>query len=340
MLKKVKVEEAIGLVLGHDMTKIIPGESKCAAFHRGHIIRKEDIPEMLSMGKEHIYIMEAAADMVHEEDAALRIAKAVAGTDMELTAPHEGRINITSKIKGLLKINVPLLDEINSIDEIVLSTKHNNTVCKPGTMVAGTKIIPLYTTEDKLTKLEELCRKKGKVVEVMPFKAKKVGIVITGSEVFKGRIKDAFGGKITKKVEALGSTVNRQTIVPDDKDIIAKAITETKKSGSEIIFVCGGLSVDPDDVTVEGIKTSGAKVIVYGAPVMPGTMFVYATLQDVPVIGAPACVIHNEATIIDLILPRLLAGDKVTKEEIIKTGHGGLCLNCEECGYPVCPFCK
>ena len=340
MLKKVKVEEAIGLVLGHDMTKIIPGESKCAAFHRGHIITEEDIPEMLSMGKEHIYIMEADHDMVHEEDAALRIAKAVAGADLELTAPHEGRINIKAKSKGLLKINVPLLDEINAIDEIVLSTKHNNTVCKPGTMVAGTKIIPLYTTEDKLTKLEELCRKKGKVVEVIPFKAKKVGIVITGSEVFKGRIKDAFGGKITKKVEALGSTVNKQTIVPDDKDIIARAITETRKSGSEIIFVCGGLSVDPDDVTVEGIKASGARVIVYGAPVMPGTMFVYATLQDVTIIGAPACVIHNEATIIDLILPRFLAGDKVTKEEIIKTGHGGLCLNCEECGYPVCPFCK
>ncbi len=340
MLKKVKVSEAIGMALGHDMTKIVPGEFKGAAFRRGHIITPEDIPELLSMGKEHVYIMETEDHLVHEEDAALRIARAIAGEDLEFTEPSEGRINLKARAAGLLKINIPLLDEINAIGDIVIATRHINTVCKPGMMVAGTKIVPLYTTGDKLEKCEELCREKGRVVVVVPFKTKKVGVVITGSEVFKGRIKDAFGPTIAGKVQKLGSTVNRQTIVPDDKEEIGKAVTEMKRHGSDIIFVCGGLSVDPDDVTVEGVKASGAQVIAYGAPVMPGTMFLYATLGDVPILGAPACVIHNEATIIDIILPRLLADEKVTKEEIIEFGHGGLCLNCEECGYPICPFCK
>ena len=340
MLKKVKVNEAIGMVLGHDMTKVIPGEFKGVAFRRGHIIREEDVPELLSMGKEHIYIMEEEEDMVHEEEAALRIAKAVSGADMELTAPSEGRINIKAKSPGLLKVNIRLLKEINSIGEIVMATRHTNTTCKPGTMVAGTKIVPLYIAENQLEKCEELCRTEGRVVEVVPFKAKKVGVVITGSEVFKGRIKDKFGETIARKVEALGSKVNHQTIVTDDKDMIAQAVIEMKNRGSELVFVCGGLSVDPDDVTVEGVKTSGARIITYGTPVMPGNMFLYAMLQDVPILGAPACVIHNEATIIDVILPRLMAGEEVTREEIIELGHGGLCLNCEECVFPICPFCK
>tara|TARA_B100000315_G_scaffold212032_1_gene209170 strand:- start:114 stop:1142 length:1029 start_codon:yes stop_codon:yes gene_type:complete len=339
MLKKVKLDEAIGMVLGHDMTKVIPGEYKGVAFRRGHIIRREDIPELLSIGKEHIYIMEGEAG-VHEEDAALRIAKAVSGADMELSTPSEGRINIKTKFHGLLKVNVPLLEEINSIGEIVLATQHTNAICKSGATVAGTKIVPLYIAENKLDKLEKLCQAKGRVLEIIPFKVKKVGVVITGSEVFKGRIKDKFGETIAKKVGALGSMINHQTIVPDDKALIAQAIIEMKSRGSEVIFVCGGLSVDPDDVTAEGVKESGGRIISYGAPVMPGTMFLYAMLQDIPILGAPACVLYNEATVIDVMLPRLLADDQVTREDIIKLGHGGLCLSCEECHFIVCPFCR
>jgi molybdenum cofactor synthesis domain-containing protein len=339
-MKKIKVNEAVGMVLGHDMTKVVPGEFKGVAFHRGYVIKAEDIPEFLNIGKEHIFIMEPGDNMVHEEEAALRIAEAAAGDAFEFTKPSEGRVNVKAKSRGLLKVNIPLLRQINAISEIIFATQHTNTVCQPGETVAGTKIIPLYIAEAKLKKLEALCRAKGKAIEIVPLPSKKVGVVITGSEVFKGRIKDKFGDTIRKKVEALGSTVNRQTIVTDDKKMIADAVKEMKSRGSDVIFVCGGLSVDPDDVTVDGVKASGAKVITYGAPVFPGSMFLYASLQGTPILGAPACVIHNEATIVDVVLPRILAGEEVKKKDIIEYGHGGLCINCELCEFPVCPYCK
>jgi molybdopterin biosynthesis enzyme len=178
------------------------------------------------------------------------------------------------------------------------------------------------------------------VLRVIPFRAKKVGVVITGNEVFKGRIKDKFGQTIRRKVESLGSVINHQTIVPDDEDLIARAVLEMRDKGSEVIFACGGLSVDPDDVTVEGVSRSGARIISYGAPVMPGAMFLFALLGDIPILGAPAAVIFNETTIIDIMLPRVLADESVSREDIIALGQGGLCLNCAVCTYPTCPFGK
>jgi len=340
MLKKVKLDEAIGMVLGHDVTKVVPGEFKGPAFRRGHIIRQEDVPELLNIGKEHVYIIEEEEGEVHEEEAAFRIAKAVASPKMKLTGPKEGRVNIESSVLGLLKVNKPLLKEINSITDVVLATLHDNTVCQPGTVVAGTKVIPLYVPEAKLNIVEELCQKKGYVTKVIPFKAKKVGVVITGNEVFKGRIKDRFGDTIKRKVEPLGSVINHQTIVPDDESLIARAVSEMRDKGSEVIFVCGGLSVDPDDVSVEGVERSGAKIISYGAPVMPGAMFLFARLENIPILGAPAAVIFNETTIIDIILPRVLAGEPISREDIVDLGHGGLCLDCDGCSYPICPFGK
>jgi len=339
MLKKVKLNDAIGMVLGHDVTKVIPGKFKGPAFRRGHIIRQQDIPELLNMGKEHIYIIEEEEGEVHEEEAALRIAGAVAAPEMKLNSPKEGRVNIASSVLGLLKVNKPLLKDINSIPDVVLATMHNSTVCQPGTVVAGTKVIPLYVPEAKIKMVEELCQKKGNVIKVTPFKAKKVGVVITGNEVFKGRIKDKFGDTIRSKVEPLGSVINHQIIVPDDEELVARAVLEMRDKGSEVIVVCGGLSVDPDDVSVEGVEKSGARIISYGAPVMPGAMFLFAMLEDIPILGAPAAVIFNETTIIDVVLPRVLAGEQISREDIIDLGHGGLCLDCDVCVYPNCPFC-
>jgi len=340
MLKKVKLDEAVGLTIGHDMTKVVPGKFKGPAFRRGHVIRKEDLPELRLMGKEHIYVVEEEEGLVHEEEAALRIARAVSGSDMKLTSPKEGRVNIVCTNHGLLKVNKVLLKEINSIGDIVLATLHDNTVCQPEAIVAATKINPLHIAEAKLDRLEELCRKQGKVLQVIPFEKKKVGIIVTGNEVFNGLVEDRFGGILQKKVEALGSVVNHQTVVPDDEELIGQTINDTIAKGSEVIVIAGGLSVDPDDVTLEGVEKSGAETISYGAPIMPGAMFLYAELGDVPILGAPGAVIFNQATVIDLILPRVLAGEKITREDIVEMGHGGLCLNCDGCTFPVCPFGK
>ena len=340
MLRKVKLEEAIGMVIGHDMTKVVPGEFKGPAFRRGHVIKDEDIPELLSIGKEHIYVMELGDEDVHEDEAGSRIAGAICGSGLEPDKPKEGRINLKAKVFGLLKVNTRLLREINSLGDIVIATLHDNTVCRAGATATSTKIVPLFTSEAKVREVEQICQRAGSVAEVIPFEQKRVGVVITGNEVFKGRIKDKFGDVMKKKVEALGSVINHQIIVPDDVKLIAQAINEMKARRSEVIIVCGGLSVDPDDVTVEGVKESGAEITSYGAPVMPGAMFLFAMLENIPILGAPAAVIYNPTTIIDIILPRVLAGQKLHREDIIELGHGGLCLNCAKCNYPICYFCR
>ena len=240
----------------------------------------------------------------------------------------------------MLKIKVNRLREINSLGEVLVATLHNNTVCQPGTIVAGTKIVPLFTTEAKMIQVESICRESGRVIELKPFQKKKIGVVITGNEIFKGMVQDKFGEVITKKCEMFGSIINHQTIVPDDAGVIAHGINEAKSKGSDIIVVCGGLSVDPDDVTVEGVRETGADIISYGAPVMPGAMFLYALLGGIPILGAPAVVSHNSTTIFDLILPWALCGEEISRDNIIELGYGGLCLNCEKCSFPICPFGK
>ncbi len=340
MLKKVKTEDAVGLVVGHDMTKTVPGVYDGPRFRRGDVIKSEDIPELLSMGKEHIYVIEQEENLVHEEEAAIRIAKAIAGKNLKITDPRQGRVNMKATLDGLIKINKPLLYEIHNIEDIIIAARHNNVTCKAGEIVAGTKIIPLFTSEDNLVKLEDLCKDKGKVVDVLPFIPQKVGMIITGNEIFKGITEDKFANVMRKKIENLGSAVISEVIVPDDEDIIAKAILDMKNKGCDVIVTCGGLSVDPDDVTVEGVEKSGAKIISYGVPVMPGAMVLVAELGDIPILGAPGAVIFKKTTILDVLLPRVLAKDKITRQDIIELAHGGMCLDCEECVFPVCPFGK
>jgi molybdopterin biosynthesis enzyme len=324
MLRKVELGEAIGMTLAHDVTKVIPGKFKGPGFRRGHVIQKEDIPELLRIGKEHVYVLELEQDEVHEEEAALRIARAIAGPGIESTAPVEGRVNLKAKIAGLLKIDVPLLEEINSLGEITVATLHSNTMCKTGTVVAGAKITPLVINEDRLRKVEQICQTQNKIIDVIALAKKKIGIVITGNEVFQGRIEDKYGEVMQRKAKDLGSEIIHKVIVPDDTDMIAQALAELKAKGAEVIVACGGLSVDPDDVTVAAVKKAGAEIVSYGAPVMPGAMFLYAMWQGIPLLGAQAAVIYSPVTILDLILPRILAGDKISRMDIAKLGHGGL----------------
>jgi molybdopterin biosynthesis enzyme len=340
MLQKIDVNEAVGMILGHDITKVIPGEYKGPAFRRGHIIKEHDIPELLSMGKEHIYVMKLEENEIHEEEAALRIAAAISGEGVEFTKPSEGRVNLKSTMHGLLKINIELLKELNSIGDILISTLHNNTVAHLGMMVTGTKIVPLFTDEERIIRAEQLCKIGGKVTEIKPFKIKNVGIVITGSEIYKGRIQDKFTDIMKRKCADMSAEITNQAVVPDDKKKIAEAVCNAKNAGSEAIIVCGGLSIDPDDVTVDGVRESGAEIISYGAPVMPGAMFLYAKLDGIPIMGAPAAASYNPRTVIDLVLPRILCGEDLNLSDVIDMGYGGLCQNCAKCTFPVCPFGK
>lgn len=338
-MKEVAVEQAVGTVLAHDLTQIIPGEYKGAKFKKGHVITEEDIPLLLSMGKRHLFVLEKDDTDVHENEAAYRIASKAAGNGIELTEPSEGKIELRAAEGGLLKIDRDRLFELVAQDEIMFATIHDNIVVRKGEKLAGTRIIPLFVAEEVMQKAEAVIADKP-IIEIVPLKEMKVGVVTTGSEVYSGIIEDAFGPVLVRKFGELGSKVEKQLFADDDDDMIADCIKQLIDEGMDIIGITGGMSVDPDDRTPSGIRKAGGDVVSYGAPVLPGAMFMLSYIDGVPVVGLPGCVMYSRTSIFDLIVPRLLAGERITKEDINKLAVGGLCLNCETCTYPVCGFGK
>lgn len=336
-MNKIGLQDAVGAILCHDITKIVPGEFKGRAFKKGHIITKEDMPELLKLGKEHIYVWQAQEGFVHENEAAEQLARIVRGNGLTLTEPNEGKINLVVQHDGMLEINEGLLVEINMIENIIVATRNNQRVVKKGDVVAGVRVIPLTIEESKLQLVRDICVNGG-IVNVTPLKRLKVGIVTTGSEVFHGRIKDKFGPVITEKMAKYNCEVLEQIIVPDDPDRISAAIKKLIANGAELITTTGGMSVDPDDVTPSGIRNAGAQIITHGAPVLPGSMLLVAYLGDIPVLGLPGCVMYSKTTIFDLLIPLVLSGKKITRAMVAKLGLGGLCMECEVCQFPVCPF--
>ncbi|OGP49675.1 MAG: molybdopterin-binding protein [Deltaproteobacteria bacterium RBG_13_43_22] len=339
-MKKVKIQKAVGMVLGHDLTRIVPGSYKGAAFKKGHIIQEENIPALLDMGKETLFVLDIPPGRLHENDAAERLAQALKGDHLLLQGPVEGKISLITQISGLLKIRMTDLTRINLIPNIIVSTLHNNSVCKAGDIVAATRIIPLTMPEKGILRAETFCSRSGPVVSIKPFSKKKVGVVVTGSEFYTGRVQDGFEEWVGNKLEAYGCEIIRKETVPDKVSRIAGTIKTLIDSGCDLIITTGGMSVDPDDVTRKGIRQAGARIVFYGTPVLPGAMFLYARMGRTPLLGLPACVFYHKVTLFDLILPLILAGEEPTRKEIALMGHGGLCRNCPECHFPVCPFGK
>ena len=339
-MKKIPVEKAVGMILCHDITRIIPGEFKGRAFKKGHIIQKEDVEKLLELGKEQIYIWEPKDGEVHEDEAALRIAWAVSGENIDYDEPKEGKSTLKSAERGLLKIDSNLLYQINSIKDISIASLPQNFVVERGQRLAGVRIIPLTTKEENLIKIEDLCQKKGKIFEIKKYKKLKTAIITTGNEIYKKRIQDKFGLVIRKKLEYLKARYIGQTFCSDNIEKIKKAIVKYKQQGTDLIILTGGMSVDPDDLTPGAIRESGAKVVTYGAPVQPGNMFMMAYLGSTVLLGVPGCAMYYRTTILDVVLPRIFIGEILTKEDFIKMGEGGFCLNCEVCRYPQCFFCR
>lgn len=333
----IRVEDAVGKVLSHDITRIVRGEFKGPAFRKGYIICREDIDALRKLGKDQIYVLELEAGDVHEDEAGVRLGRAVAGSGVTWSGPKESRVNLFAARDGLLKINIAALEAVNDLPEVVLSTLPNNTPVAEGEMLAGTKVIPLVVREEVVKAVEDLCAPGG-IISVEPFQSRKVGVIVTGGEVYHGRIKDSFGPVLQQKVESHGSEVLGVNYSPDDAGEISRLINEMLGSGAELVLVSGGMSVDPDDVTPEGIRLSGAVIEKYGAPVLPGAMFLLAYRGEIPIIGVPACGMYYRTTILDLVLPRLLTGERLTRRDIVALAHGGLCRSCRECRYPHCSF--
>ena len=323
MLKIIPVEEAVGLPLAHDITEIVPGKHKGPAFRRGHIVQTEDISKLLDVGKRHLYVMELEKNEVHEEDAALRLAKAAAGPHVLLSDPSEGRINLVAEISGLLKIDADLLYRFNSLGDLMMATLPSNRYVRKGEVVAGTRTIPVVVRDELIQRAEALC-KAHPIVEVVPMPARRVHLIVTGSEVYTGRIQDGFEPVVRKKLAEMGSELADKKLATDDPEQIATLIKDARNAGAELILVSGGMSVDPDDKTPEGIRRSGARIESHGFPVLPGSMFLMAYLDNTPILGLSGCVLHDAFSAFDIVLPRLLAREKITRAEIMTLGHGGL----------------
>jgi len=339
-MKKIPVEKAPGMILCHDITRIIPGEFKGRAFKKGHIIQKEDIEKLLELGKEQIYVWEPKAGEIHEDEAALRIARVVAGENIDYDEPKEGKSTLKSKERGLLKIDSNLLYRINSMKDISIASLPQNFIMERGQKLAGVRIIPLTTREENLIHIEGLCRGEDKVFEIRKYKKLKTALITTGNEIFKKRIQDKFGPVIRKKLEFFNTQHLGQIICPDAIEEIKKGILHYKQQEADLIILTGGMSVDPDDLTPGAIRESGAKVVTYGAPVQPGNMFMMAYLGNTVLLGVPGCAMYYRTTILDVVLPRIFTGEILIKEDFVKMGEGGFCLNCEVCRYPRCFFCR
>ncbi|WP_069998040.1 molybdopterin-binding protein [Cellulosilyticum sp. I15G10I2] len=339
-MKLIHVKDAIGHILCHDITQIIKGVYKDVVFRKGHIIRKEDIPILLSVGKEHLYIWEKAENMLHENEAAEILCTICENEHMIRTEVKEGKIDLIAQTEGVLKIDVERLEAINSLGEMMIATRHNNFSVKKGDKLAGTRIIPLIIEKEKMEKAKAIGGE-SPLLAIKTYKPQKIGIVTTGSEVFYGRIKDSFGPVVIEKLMPFDVTLMGQKIVDDKPEAIEQAIMTFLESGATMVVCTGGMSVDPDDVTPLAIKNTGADIVSYGAPVLPGAMFLLAYYKGIiPILGLPGCVMYGKQTIFDLVLPRMMADEKITAKDLAKMGHGGLCLSCEICTYPHCGFGK
>ncbi len=342
MIQVVKIEDAVGHPLAHDITEIRPGEFKGPAFLKGQILQGRDLEHLRRLGKNHLYILKTERGEMHEDEAAVAIADALCGEGVGWSgAPREGKINLKATRDGLLKVDVDALMRFNLLGDVMCATMHTNTVVPNDRHVAATRAIPLVVARRTIRAAVAAAQTaEHGVLRVLPMKKARVGVMITGNEVFYGRIEDRFEPIIRGKVAELGCTVEEVVFLPDDDQEIAKAARRLAARGAELLITTGGMSVDPDDRTRHALKKAGARDMVYGSAVLPGAMFMISYLNDVPVLGIPACGMYASRTILDLVLPRVLAGEKITRREVAELGHGGLCLKCETCTYPRCAFGK
>lgn len=338
----VPIEEAVGMVLPHDITEIVKDLRKGRAFKKGHIIHPEDIAVLRRLGKEHVYVLNLGPDDVHENEAAQIFARALAGEGISCDPePSEGKIAFRASRDGLLKINREALLRFNMLGELMCATLQTNTPVRRGEQVGATRLIPLVARRALVEEAVATVQEDGEaVLRVLPLRQAAAGLVITGNEVYHGRIADRFEEVLRAKLLALGASVLQVRFAPDDPEQIAAEIRACLDAGADLIITSGGMSVDPDDVTRLGIAAAGAEQLIYGTPVLPGAMLAVGRIGQVPVIGLPACGMYHGITVFDLILPRILAGEQIGRTELAELGHGGFCRNCQVCQYPVCSFGK
>jgi hypothetical protein len=339
--RKIKIEDAVGTTLAHDITEVRPGEYKGPAFRKGHRVEREDLCHLMRLGKRHLYILDLKRDHVHEDAAVLELAAALSGPGVTFGGhPREGKVQLRAAYEGLLKVNVTPLIDFNLIPDVMCASIHNNSPVKRGQSLAGTRAVPLVIHRTALDRAVDVARRHYPIFAVKVFKPLRARLIITGNEVFDGLIEDRFEDIVRTKLDAYGASLVETAILPDDEEVIARKIGQFLGSDTDLILTTGGMSVDPDDVTRAAIIRAGVDGIHYSAAVLPGAMFQIAYKGDIPIAGIPACALYHQTTVFDLILPRLLAGEKPDNRDLAELAHGGLCMECPTCRFPACSFGK
>lgn len=325
------------------MTKIVPGQSKGPAFAAGQQIQAGDLCRLQQMGRTSVYVQEDSSDLqgfVHENEAALAFARQMAGTGISYaTPPKEGKVNFQADRDGLLCLDVDRLEQFNLVPNVMCATRQNHIFVEQGKIVAGCRALPLYLSRQDLNKALAVLGDDA-LLEVRELRQVKLGILVTGTEVFQGLIQDKFAPIIQSKGEHFGCEIVSSDVVPDDTEAIARSVQNMLDSGAELIITTAGLSVDPDDVTRTGLMDAGLSEVLYGAPILPGAMTLLGRIGKTRVLGVPACALFYKTTSLDLFLPMLLADVDITRRDLARMSEGGLCQNFKSCTFPKCPFGK
>ena len=335
-MKKVKVQDAIGMTLCHDITAMVDG-FKGAAFKRGHVITQEDIPKLLNIGKQHVFIWEENAGEIHEEDAARRLSQMTTVNGAHYGSISEGKVQMFADQDGMFRVDKALLAAVNRIGDITITTLPDHYPVKAGDRLASMRIVPLVTEERQIAEAEALCADK-QLYDLRPFKPLKVGIIITGSEIYHGRIKDKFERVARAKLAHYPAEILGVHVCDDELDMIVGAGRTLLAEGAELLIFSGGMSVDPDDLTPSAIREMGAEIVSYGVPSQPGNMTLVAYLDQAALLGGPGAAISRPTTMFDVLLPQIFCGDPLTKDDLIRLGEGGLCQMCDNCHFPNCTF--
>jgi len=341
MSLKIKLEDAVGLTLAHDITEVRPGEFKGPSFRKGHTVRTEDLCHLMRLGKRHLYKLDTNRNQIHEDEAVMELATALAGPGVTFGhTPREGKLQLKAAYNGLFKVKCEPLIDFNMIPDVMCASIHNNTPVKRGASLAGTRAVPLVIDRAILDRAVHLARSHHPIFSVKLFNPLRSKLIITGNEIYDGLIEDRFETVVRNKLGTYGLSLSESVVLPDDKTRIANQIKTYLEDGAKLIITTGGMSVDPDDVTRESILQAGADQLFYSAAVLPGAMFLLAYKGNVPIVGIPACGLFHPTTIFDLILPRLLAGEKPDNRDLARLAPGGLCLDCPTCRFPNCSFGK
>ena len=335
-MEKIKIQDAVGRALCHDITEMHEG-FKGVAFKRGHIIQLADIEHMLRIGKQHVFVWEAQAGEIHEDDCARRMAAMAPVEGAHYTEPAEGKVLLIADHRGFFRVNRRLLNRINSIADITICTLPDHYPVEAGARLASMRIVPLVTKEEQILEAEKLCEKET-LLDLRPYRQRRIGVIITGSEVYHGRIHDKFGTVIRSKLDQYPSQILGISICDDDTEMIVDAAKSHLENGADFLIFTGGMSVDPDDLTPTAIRKLGAEIVSYGVPSQPGNMTLVAYLGEIPILGVPGAAMKLPTTVFDVLLPQIFAGDRITREELTELADGGLCQMCEACHWPNCTF--